>query len=101
MKSLAWIVAIVGSGLLIGHLASRVATHNTNAAPAVTAAAAVPAPAQYQVGDRLAQPGVAAAPAGTPPAAAKSPYREILWDALMPADWDPMLPVKGLKPDKT
>jgi hypothetical protein len=104
MKSLAWIVAIVGSGLLIGHLASRLASHNANAAPpAVAAAAADPAPAQYKVGDRLAQPGAAtaaAAPAGTPPAAAKSPYREILWDALMPADWDPMLPFKGLKLDK-
>jgi hypothetical protein len=106
MKSLAWIVAIVGSGLLIGHLVSRLATHNANAAPppAVTAAAATPAPApasaQYKVGDRLAQPGVAAATAAAAPAVAKSPYREILWDALMPADWDPMLPFKGLKLDK-
>ena len=102
MKSIAWIVGIVGSGLLIGHLVSRVATHNANAAPvAAVAAAATPAASTpYKVGDRLAKPAATAAAAATAPAAAKSPYREILWDSLMPADWDPMLPFKGLKLDK-
>jgi hypothetical protein len=97
MKSLAWIIAIVGSGLLIGHLVSRVATHNANAAPLAAASqAAAPMPAQplYKVGDRLAEPAAAAR------ATVKSPYRDILWDALLPPGWDPMLPFKGLKLDK-
>jgi hypothetical protein len=100
MKLLVWIVAIVGSGLLIGHLASRLAGHRAEAAPAMAAAVqaepTAPTPAQYKIGDTLApQPAVAAAPA-----ADKSPYRDIMWDALMPASWDPMAPFKGLKLDK-
>ena len=46
-------------------------------------AAASAAGSGYKVGDRLARP---AAPA--PPAS--DDYREISWDDLMPADWDPM-----------
>jgi hypothetical protein len=108
MKILAWFVALIGSGLLVGHLASRFVNHSNGAARANAVAAAAPAPtqaeapphtqaatsSQYKVGDLLAQPGVKA------PAAAASPYRQILWDVLMPADWDPMLPFKGLKLDK-
>lgn len=37
----------------------------------------------YKVGDRLARPAVPAPPA-------RDDYREISWDDLMPADWDPM-----------
>ena len=37
----------------------------------------------YKVGDRLARPAVPAPPAS-------DDYREISWDDLMPADWDPM-----------
>jgi hypothetical protein len=40
----------------------------------------------YRVGDRLEQK---AAPA-------KSAYKEIIWDDLMPKDWDPMAEFKGL-----
>lgn len=45
----------------------------------------------YRVGDRLPnerviQPGTA--------------YRALNWDELMPADWDPMKPLKGLKLDE-
>jgi hypothetical protein len=109
MKVLAWFIALLGSGLLIGHLASRYVAHDKGAAPlslaaqttnaATAGAAAAPDPnivlpndANYKVGDRLA-------PAGTAAGAPKSPFREILWDALMPSDWDPMLPFKGLKLD--
>ncbi|RXZ31087.1 DUF3299 domain-containing protein [Oxalobacteraceae bacterium CAVE-383] len=100
MKVLAWFIALIGSGLLIGHLASRFVSHsNANEAAPLSAAAQTtnaasaqaPASSQYKVGDRLAQTAA--------PAPAKSPYRQILWDALMPADWDPMLPFKGLKLD--
>jgi hypothetical protein len=42
--------------------------------------------ADYKVGDRLAQH----------PAAAKSAYKEITWDDLMPKDWDPMTDFKKL-----
>jgi hypothetical protein len=107
MKVLAWFLVLISSGLLIGHLASRFVSHPANGAAPLTAAAQAtnavaaqaPAPAvsQYKVGDRLAQPDAAAPVAA---AAAKSPYRQILWDALMPADWDPMLPFKGLHLDK-
>ncbi|MDB5777240.1 MAG: hypothetical protein JWP38_3373 [Herbaspirillum sp.] len=99
MKLLVWIVAIVGSGLLIGHLASRLAGHHSEAAPAMAAAVKVdsapPTTTQYKVGDYLAPQPVAAASAP-----AKSPYRDIMWDALMPANWDPMKPFKNLKLDK-
>lgn len=102
MKSLAWIVAIIASGLLLGHLASRMA--NRNAAISATASHTAP----YQIGDRLAASASAASstPAVSAPLATHavtapvSAYREILWDALMPADWDPMLPFKGLKLNK-
>ncbi len=40
----------------------------------------------YQVGDRLQQK---AAPT-------KSTYKQIIWDDLMPKDWDPMAEFKGL-----
>ncbi|MDB5990362.1 MAG: hypothetical protein JWQ10_1765 [Herbaspirillum sp.] len=105
MKILAWFVALIGSGLLIGHLASRFVSHEASNPPLSvaeqttnTAAGAAP----YKVGDRLAQPDMAAsAKAGAAaPAAAKSPYREIMWDALMPSDWDPMRPFKGIKLDQ-
>ena len=41
----------------------------------------------YKVGDRLAS--AQSAPAATP-------YREINWDALIPADWDPVKALKKL-----
>lgn len=53
------------------------------ALPLTGAAADKPA---YKVGDRLAQ----SAPA------AKTAFRTITWDALMPKDWDPMAPIKKL-----
>ncbi|HEY4316645.1 MAG TPA: DUF3299 domain-containing protein [Herbaspirillum sp.] len=105
MKILAWFVALIGSGLLIGHLASRyvsqeasnpplsVAAQTTNTAN--TAPDTAPGAASYKVGDRLAQPEAA----GKAAAPAKSPYREIMWDALMPSNWDPMKPFKGMKLD--
>jgi hypothetical protein len=106
MKILAWFVALIGSGLLIGHLASRYVSHEASNPPLSVAAqttntANTPnttntaGAAPYQVGDRLAQPEVAAKSA----APAKSPYREIMWDALMPSNWDPMKPFKGMKLD--
>ncbi|MBI4986601.1 MAG: DUF3299 domain-containing protein [Rhodocyclales bacterium] len=40
----------------------------------------------YRIGERLAQPKAAAA----------ADYREITWEALVPADWDPMKAFKAL-----
>ena len=108
MKFFAWFVALIGSGLLIGHLASRYVSHEADAAPAATAVAAAessteaapPTTALYKVGDRLAEPNASATADAPLPVAAKSPYREIMWDALMPSNWDPMLPFKGMKLDK-
>jgi hypothetical protein len=103
MKILAWFLVLIGSGLLIGHLAGRFVGRSASTAPLTAATQPTNgAPTPYKVGDRLAQPGAStsAATTATTPAAAKSPYREIMWDALMPASWDPMLPFKGLKLDK-
>jgi uncharacterized protein len=102
MKFLAWFVALIGSGLLIGHLASRYVSNQASNPPLSIAAQTTntaPGAAPYKVGDRLAQPDLAASTKTTSaaPAAAKSPYREIMWDALMPSNWDPMLPFKGIK----
>lgn len=98
MKVLAWFIALIGSGLLIGHLASRFVGHPGGAVPLsaaaqTTNAVAVQEPdAKYKDGDKLA--------AAVTPAPAKSPYRQILWDALMPSNWDPMAPFKGVNFDK-
>ena len=48
---------------------------------------AIAADGGYRVGDRLAQPKTAAAEAG---------YKEIAWEALITADWDPMKAFKKL-----
>jgi len=49
------------------------------------------ATAQYSIGERL-KPGEAPA--------AKAEAREIGWEALVPADWNPMSKLKGLKLDQ-
>lgn len=61
---------------------------------------AVAADKDYKVGDRLSTPAPAAAknkPAPSAPASAG--YKEKTWDDLMPKNWDPMAPLKGLKLD--
>jgi len=47
--------------------------------------------ADYQVGERLPKE-VAVQPG--------APYRPLNWDELIPADWDPTKPLKGLNMDK-
>lgn len=55
-------------------------------APALSPALSPALAADYQVGERL-----------TPRTSAGAQhYREIQWDALIPKDWDPMAPFKGL-----
>ena len=51
-------------------------------------------PAEYRLGERLPP----AAP--SPPAATQTGYKVINWDALMPANWDPMKVFKGLDLNK-
>lgn len=61
---------------------------------------AVAADKDYKVGDRLSTPAPAAVknkPAPSAPASAG--YKEKTWDDLMPKNWDPMAPLKGLKLD--
>lgn len=66
-----------------------------------TAAAAIAR--DYSVGERL--PAAPAKNAGkttppvAPPATSTITYKEITWDDLMPKNWDPMAPLKGLKLD--
>lgn len=52
---------------------------------AVIAVVAVPQADAYQVGEKLPSSGTSSAG-----------YREITWDALIPADWDPMKAFKKL-----
>lgn len=54
-------------------------------AAAVAGPAAAADKAEYRLGDRLPQKGTAAAAA----AAAAASYKEVTWEALMPADWNP------------
>ncbi|MEO7560833.1 MAG: DUF3299 domain-containing protein [Nitrosospira sp.] len=54
----------------------------------------------YKVGDRLSAPAPAAAKnKPVPSATASAGYKEKTWDDLMPKNWDPMAPLKGLKLD--
>lgn len=67
---------------------------------AFTMQTAVAADKDYNVGDRLPVPAPSAAknkPAPSAPASAG--YKEKTWDDLMPKNWDPMAPLKGLKLD--
>ena len=43
----------------------------------------------YKVGDRLPKENTA-------PVAGKTAYRPLNWDELLPSDWDPMKPIRGL-----
>ncbi len=83
--------------------AATVNTPSQAASPAAsapkTAPTAIPktaATAGYRVGDKLA-PAAPAAPAVKPQAPAKSDYKLVNWDALVPKDWDPMKEFKDLK----
>lgn len=53
----------------------------------------------YSVGDRLPSAPAKNAGKATPPATPTTIYKEITWDDLMPKNWDPMAPLKGLKLD--
>lgn len=65
-------------------------------APAATAR-------DYSVGERLpsapAKSAGKTAPPIAPPITPATTYQEITWDNLMPKNWDPMAPLKGLKLD--
>lgn len=53
----------------------------------------------YSVGERLPSAPAKSAGKTTPAATAAATYKEITWDDLMPKNWDPMAPLKGLKLD--
>ncbi len=53
----------------------------------------------YSVGERLPSSPAKNAGKATPPATSSTTYKEITWDDLMPKNWDPMAPLKGLKLD--
>ncbi|KIO48116.1 DUF3299 domain-containing protein [Nitrosospira sp. NpAV] len=65
-----------------------------------TAQIAIAADKDYKVGDRLSAPAPGAAKNKSAPSApASAGYKEKTWDDLMPKNWDPMAPLKGLKLD--
>ncbi|MCI1015904.1 DUF3299 domain-containing protein [Herbaspirillum sp. C7C2] len=118
---------LVGTGVrLLGHADAQAAAPttapaaNTNnhgsaggplagAVPAVTARAATgstvsgvadASSGQYQVGEQLKQsPAVTDQPYQASGKLVNG-YQEIAWEALIPKDWDPMAPFKGLKLDQ-
>ena len=53
----------------------------------------------YSVGDRLPSSPTKSAGKAIPPSTPTATYKEITWDDLMPKNWDPMAPLKGLKLD--
>lgn len=55
--------------------------------------------ADYRVGERLSTSPGKATDKSTPRPAPAITYKEITWDDLMPKNWDPMAPLKGLKLD--
>jgi hypothetical protein len=57
------------------------------------------AAADYGVGDRLTSSPSKSVGKVVPPANLATSYKEVTWDALMPKNWDPMAPLKGLKLD--
>lgn len=55
----------------------------------------------YRVGERLSPPVSAKSKNSRPPqSVAPVAYKEKTWDDLMPKNWDPMAPLKGLKLDQ-
>lgn len=103
MKSIVWIGGIVAAGLLVGYslrlIASPAAPPKPAAAAAAISASANPDHAQYQVGDKLQQKADANAPY-QPSAKKAGEFQEVAWESLIPKDWDPMKPFKGLQLDK-
>jgi uncharacterized protein len=65
-----------------------IAWPNADAAASSKSAASTAAPAAYKIGDKLQT---------TKPAAKTGGARQIEWDDLMPADWDPMKGVQTLQ----
>ncbi|MEI8384682.1 MAG: DUF3299 domain-containing protein [Nitrosomonadaceae bacterium] len=57
------------------------------------------AAADYGVGDRLTSSPSKSVGKTAPPTNSATSYKEVTWDALMPKNWDPMAPLKGLKLD--
>ncbi|AYR25379.1 DUF3299 domain-containing protein [Herbaspirillum rubrisubalbicans] len=126
MKTLYWIGGIVVAGLWAGlgvRLLSQGYAHVTSTAPPPTAssapaagaplAGAVPAVTaradagstvagvgQYQVGDKLQQSAAVTEKPYQASGKMVDGYQEIAWESLIPKDWDPMAPFKGLKLDQ-
>lgn len=116
---------LVGSGVrLLAHSDAKAATPaapaSTNAplppgaplagaVPGVTARAAAgstvsgvsdAASGQYQVGDHLKQSATVTDKPYQASGKMVNGYQEIAWESLIPKDWDPMAPFKGLKLDQ-
>jgi hypothetical protein len=54
----------------------------------------------YKIGERLSAPAGKTQNNPTPRSVAPVAYKEKTWDDLMPKNWDPMAPLKGLKLDQ-
>ncbi|HEV7929516.1 MAG TPA: DUF3299 domain-containing protein [Nitrosospira sp.] len=54
----------------------------------------------YKIGERLSAPAGNAKNNPAPGSVAPVAYKEKTWDDLMPKNWDPMAPLKGLKLDQ-
>lgn len=130
MKTLYWMGGIVAAGLLVGTGVRLLAHGDAQAAPApVPAAAAAASPGgplagavpavtaransgstvpgvaeassgQYQVGDHLQQSAAVTDQPYQASGKTVNGFQEIAWESLIPKDWDPMAPFKGIQLDQ-
>jgi hypothetical protein len=97
MKIFLWVGAIVITGLFAGIVGHSI-FDNRNATAALKASVAAQ-DGKYNTGERLQQaPLVVSNP--PEPTVAQSPFKEIQWEELAPASWDPMKPFKGIDLNK-
>ncbi len=94
MKTFLWIAFIVIAGLATGSIGRYFFLQQNK--PAATQENV---DSGYKIGDRLQQTPLVASEPSAPtatPAPSTSPFAEIKWEQLAPADWDPMQPFKGI-----
>lgn len=130
MKTLYWMGGIVAAGLLVGSGVRLLAHDDARTAPAPASAGAsatvpggplagtVPAvtaradsgstvtgvadaaSGQYKVGDQLQQSAAVTEKPYQASGKMVNGFQEIAWESLIPKNWDPMAPFKGLKLDQ-